>query len=119
MKQEDNFDEIVSSALEKQTDYELSPGFADRIISMIQQKEVQKESRRDKWWLLGGIVAIIGTLVYVFANVKMNTNTLLPGKFHPGVGVYTFFSGYSGLVIFGLVFIIALHIIDKRVLRHR
>jgi len=119
MKQDDNFEKIVSSALEKQSGFELSPDFADRVVLMIQQQATQKESQRDRLWLIAGIVTMIGALVYTLMKVEFIPT--LPRievvKFSPGVGVFTFLSGYSGLVIFGIIFVVALHIIDKRLLR--
>ena len=119
MNDKDRFEEIVSSALEKQTEFELSPDFADRVVSMIQQKAVQKETQRDRWWLISGIASMIGALVYVFTKIELKS--LIPNveiaPISPGVGVFTFLSGYSGLVIFGIAFVIALNFLDKRILR--
>lgn len=107
MKEEDKFDEIVSDALKKGAPFELPHDFADRVVMMIQQKSVQQESKKDRWLLIGGIVSMIGVLAFVFTKVD----------FKPSVGVFTFFQGYWGLVIFGVLFVTALHIIDKRLFK--
>src|ERR1041384_3416610 len=109
MKDDDKLEEVISSALEKGTSFELSHDFADRVVLKIQQATLQKEAKTDRWWLIGGIISIIGALVFVFTNVE----------FKPSVGVFTFFKGYTGLVIFGTLFIITLHIVDKRIIRSR
>jgi len=109
MKDHDRFEEEVSDALEKGTSFELPHDFADRVVMKIQQQSFQKETQRDRWWLIVGIVSMIGALVFAFTNVE----------FKPSVGVFTFLNGYSGLVIFGIAFIIILHVIDKRIISHR
>ena len=106
---EDKIERAVSNSLEKEPGFELPAGFADRMVSMIGQGSTVKESQRDRWWLVAGIVSMIGTLVYALLSVD----------FKASVGVFTFFSGYWGLVVFGVAFVIGLHIIDKRVLRHQ
>jgi hypothetical protein len=107
MKEHDKFEDIISEALEKGSSFELPHDFADRVVMKIQREAVPKESKRDQWWLIGGILSIIGALVFAFINVE----------FKPSVGVFTFFKGYWGLAIFGILFVIALHIIDKRLLK--
>lgn len=109
MNKEEKFERIVSDALEKEPAFELPYDFADRVVLKIQQQAVERDAKRDKWWLITGIVAILGALIVAFTQVT----------FKPEVGVFTFFKGYAGLVIFGVLFIIALHIIDKRIISHR
>jgi uncharacterized membrane protein YhaH (DUF805 family) len=109
MKEDDKFEDIISDALERGTTFELPHDFADRVVTMVQRNAVQKETRRDRWWLIIGIISMVGALVFVFTNVE----------FKPTVGVFTFFKGYWGLSIFGILFVTALHIIDKRILSHR
>ena len=107
MKDEDKFEQIVSSVLEKESEFDLPPGFSDRVLNMIHQKILQREMRRDRWWLILGIVSMLPMLVYAFTKVK----------FTPGVGVFTFLSGYWGLITFGVLFVIALHILDRRLFK--
>jgi uncharacterized membrane protein YhaH (DUF805 family) len=109
MKDDDKFEEVVSEALEKGTTYELPHDFADRVVMMVQRKAVQNETRRDRWWLIIGIISMIGAVAFVLTNVE----------FKPGVGVFTFFKGYWGLALFGTLFILALHILDKLIISHR
>jgi hypothetical protein len=103
----DNVDEVVLKALQAEPRFELPLGFADRLVAMVELRIALKEARRDRWWLAGGIVSIVIALVYAFTMVS----------FKPGVGVFTFFSGYKGLVIFGVLFVVALHLVDKFLLR--
>ena len=117
MTEDDKFekiDNLISSALEKDAAFDLSPGFADRVVNMVQQTTLEKESNRDKWWLLAGIVSMVVVVVIAFTQIVF---TKL--EFSPNVGVFTFLYGYRGLVIFAILFVTALHIIDKKVISHR
>jgi hypothetical protein len=107
MTEEDRFEKMISSSLEDVNDFKLSPGFADRVVKIIQQNELKRESKRDRVWLVAGIISMIPALIFAFTKVE----------FSPGVGVFTFFSGYKGLIIFAILFVTALHIIDKRLLK--
>jgi hypothetical protein len=109
MNNEEKFERIVSEALEKEPAFELPYDFADRVVLKIQQQAVERDAQKDKWWLITGVVAMVGAMIFAFTQVT----------FKPGVGVFTFFKGYAGLVIFGILFVIALHIIDKRVIARR
>jgi hypothetical protein len=107
MKERDKFEEVVSEALEKGSTFELPQDFADRVVMKIQQQSIAKEAKQDRWMLAAGILALIGAMVFVFFKVE----------FKPTVGVFTFFSGYWGLMVFGIVFVTALHLVDKHLLR--
>jgi hypothetical protein len=109
MKEKDKFDEIVSNALENVSGFELSPDFADRVVGMVHKKVIQREAKRDRWWLVTGIVSLIAVFAFAFTRIK----------FTASVGVFTFVQSYWGLVVFGILFVTALHIIDKRIISHR
>jgi len=109
MNNDEKFEQAVSSALGSEREFELPHDFADRVVMKIQQHAVEKEAKRDKWWLIAGIVIMVGACVFAVTQVE----------FKPGVGVYTFFQGYAGLIIFGVIFVLALHILDKTILRKR
>lgn len=104
----DKLDEAINKALEKEPEYDLPHGFADRVMAIIQRKAVEKEAKRDRLWLVLGLVGIAIAFVYAATAVQ----------FKPGVGVFTFLSGYWGLILFGVLFVIALNVIDKRLLKH-
>jgi len=107
MNNDEKFEQVVSSALEGEREFELPHDFADRVVLKIQQHAAEKEAKRDKWWFIAGIVSMLGACVFAVTQVD----------FKPGVGVYTFFQGYWGLVVFGILFVGALHVIDKRLLK--
>ena len=95
----------IFDALKKEPDFHVSLPFADRIIALIEKKE----EKRDYWWMAAGIFLIFIALVVaiVLANIHWTT------------GVFTFLSGYSGLVIFGIAFILFLQWIDKKVIKKK
>ncbi|HMJ69295.1 MAG TPA: hypothetical protein VK508_10385 [Cyclobacteriaceae bacterium] len=103
----DKIEQAVFDALKSEPRFELPANFADRVVAMVDAKVKQKEAQMDRWWLAAGIISILGAFIYAYASVE----------FKPEVGVFTFFSGYGGLVIFGLVFVIALHLVDKLLLK--
>jgi hypothetical protein len=105
--EDDKFDKLISKALETEKQFELPHSFADRIVNMVEVKSVVKESRSDRWWLVLGIISMIGAFAFAFTKVKLDI----------GVGAYTFFRNYWGLAVFGLIFITALHFVDKLILR--
>lgn len=92
----------VFKALKQEPSFHVSLPFADRILAKIEKQEEQRDFR----WLALGIFLSVIALVVTLALTKAWT-----------VGVFAFISGYPGLVIFGVVFIILLQWVDKRVLR--
>jgi high-affinity K+ transport system ATPase subunit B len=94
---------LVFSALKKEPDYHVSLSFADRIISLLEKKE----EKRDYWWIGIGIFLSVIALIITLAITKTQWTA----------GVFTFLSGYSGLVAFGIAFILLLHWIDKKVIK--
>jgi hypothetical protein len=111
--QDDKFDQLLSKALEKESEFELPQGFADRVAAMAEAHSLQKETQRDRWWWAIGIMSMIGAVVFVLTKVQISQISIVK----PSVGVFTFFQGYSGLVIFAISFVISLHLFDKLVLR--
>ena len=107
LNNDDKFDQLLSKTLENEKSFQLSTGFADRIVAMAEARLVKTESNRELWWLVPGIISMIGAVVFALTQVK----------FTASVGVFTFISGYWGLVVFGIVFILALHFIDKLLLK--
>lgn len=107
LSNDDKFDQLVSKALENERSFDLPKGFADRVVAMAEARVVKKESGREIWWLVPGIISMLGAVVFAFTRVK----------FTASVGVFTFISGYWGLIVFGILFITALHFVDKLIIR--
>ncbi len=95
--------QLVFDALKKEPDFHVSFPFADRVVALIEKKE----EKRDYWWLAVGILLIVVTLIVTLALTKIHWTT----------GVFTFVTGYSGLVVFGVAFILLLQWVDKKVIK--
>lgn len=94
--------QLVFNALKKEPAFHVSLPFADRIIAKIEKREEQRDFR----WLALGISLSLIALIVTLALTKAWT-----------VGVFSFISGYPGLIVFGVAFIVLLQWVDKRVLR--
>jgi len=95
----------VFDSLKKEPNFHVSLPFADRLIALIEKKE----ERRDYWWMAIGIFLSVIALIVVLVITKVNWTT----------GAFTFISKYYGLVVFGIVFILLLQWIDKRIVKKR
>jgi hypothetical protein len=101
----------VFSALQREVDFTLSPSFINRVIQKIETQK-NKEASRERWWFFGGLfIFLIG---FVVALTQIDFTSV---DFKPGVGVYTFITGYKGLIVFGVLFILALNYIDKKFIK--
>jgi hypothetical protein len=92
----------VFTALKQEPAFHVSLPFADRILAKIEKREEQRDFR----WLAFGIFLSVVALIVVLVITNAWT-----------VGVFSFISGYPGLVVFGIAFILFLQWVDKRVLR--
>lgn len=95
----------VFDALRKEPDFHVSLPFADRLIALIDKRE----DKRDYWWMGAGIFLSLITMIVALALTQANWSA----------GVFTFFSGYPGLVAFGVAFILFLQWIDRKIVRKR
>jgi hypothetical protein len=94
----------VFNALKKEPEFQLSGNFADKVIARI---EVKKESSGDFFWIASGIVAFVVTAIVsvVLTDFKFT------------FGAFKFITGYPGLIVFGIAFILGLHWLDKKLVR--
>lgn len=95
--------QYVFKSLKKEPAFHVSISFSDRVVSMLDKKE----ERRDYWWMAGGIFLSVIALIVTLVIVKTEFTT----------GIFTFLSGYKGLVVFGVAFILILHWVDKKVIK--
>jgi hypothetical protein len=93
----------VFDAVKKDPDFHVSLPFADRIIARIERKE----EKRDYWWMATGIFLTVIALIVTLALTSTHWNT----------GAFKFLSGYPGLIVFGIVFILTLQWVDKKVIK--
>lgn len=99
---------IVFSSLERDPLPGLSPLFADQVMSRLVAKQNQVAAR-DSFYLVAGIVSILGAAI---------TGAWLSG-FTLDVGIFKFFSGYTGLVLFGSGFVAVIHWLDQKFVRSK
>lgn len=92
----------IFDALQEEPGY-LAPGFADRLMARLKGKE----DSSDLVWLWLGVGALLITAAIAVGMTS----------FRFGVGTFTFVSGYSGLFIFGLLFVLLLHYVDRQWIR--
>lgn len=97
----------VFAALRQETNFVLPVSFADRMVERLLREAERRENSRDRWWLIIGSTLLL--LGFVFAFVYL--------EFKPSVGIFTFLAGYPGLIAFGSVFILVLHILDRKFIR--
>lgn len=96
--------QLVFNALRKEPAFHVSLPFADRLIAKIEKREEQRDFR----WLALGISLSLIALIVTLALTKAWT-----------VGVFSFISGYPGLIVFGVAFIVLLQWVDKRLVRKK
>jgi hypothetical protein len=97
--------EQVFRILKDEPQVELPSNFASRIIFLV-EAEQKKSASRDFFWLGVGIFFMI--VCFVVAVAKTNF------KFE--MGFLKEMSGYTGLLVFGVAFVIALSFLEKRLL---
>ncbi len=95
--------QAVFKALRTETDYTLPANFADRVMASIKSRY----SSRDMVWFVGGVFLFV---------VALAVAVIVTG-FSFSLGVFTFLSGYPGLVIFGIAFVLGLQWIDRKWIR--
>lgn len=93
---------VVFRALKKEPGISLPDNFAQRVASLAFAPK--KSFNWDKFFLISGIVSLIIALTYAIAVTEF--------KF--SFGEFKFLSTYPVLFVFGTLFIIALHLLDKR-----
>jgi len=94
----------VFRALQQEPDFRLPATFASAVMNQLQTAQARSS---DHFWLYAGIAACLVTMVIAVVMTGF--------KF--SFGVFQFFDGYSGLIVFALAFIIGLHWLDRRFVR--
>jgi uncharacterized membrane-anchored protein len=97
----------VFNALQKEPNFSLPTNFADKLVAQIEALEKSKDTSRDNWWLGLGLFSFF--IAFIIAAIFSG--------FKPSAGAFGFFSGHSGLVVFGVAFIVLLNWLDKKVVR--
>ncbi|HMG89030.1 MAG TPA: hypothetical protein VK589_03185 [Chryseolinea sp.] len=97
--------EEVFARLRKKPNERLSVGFADIVIVRIQQRQ-QHNASRDFIWLALGVFLLTISLIVA---------TVLSG-FKPSFAFLKGMSAYAGVLAFGIVFILLLNRLEKKLL---
>lgn len=95
--------QAVFNALRREPGFILPPSFADDVMARLHKPAAS----RDFIWLFLGLTCFLIALAVAIALTE----------FRPRMGVFTFLSGYAGLIGFAIVFITLLHWIDRRFIR--
>lgn len=98
----------VFAALQKAPKSAASMGFEDAIMQKIVAQQTRQASREYLWYALGIVLLVIAMVVTVVL-----TDFRIQLDFLRGM------STYAGVFIFGTVFIVFLHILDRRLLHNR
>lgn len=100
--------QAILRAMKNQKAPSLSPDFSDKIVARIVAKERKSERKEMVWFVMG-----IAMIVISFIAIVLYTG------FKPDFGFLKNISRYSGVLIFGAVFVFALHLVDKFLIRQR
>src|SRR5688500_15140580 len=93
----------VFRALEKSPGFALQPGFAEKTVARLVAQQQAKPSR-DYFWFGAGIFFLIASAI---ATVLFTGFTL-------NFGFLNVMADYKGLAIFGILFVVFLNWLDKR-----
>lgn len=96
----------IFSALEKEPGYILPASFADHVVHKIQHEQA-RSAKREYFWLCAGIILLIIAMVVAitFTGFKISA------------GFLSGISPYKGLFVFGAIFIVLLHWVDRKFIR--
>ncbi len=94
---------LVFEALCKEPAFKLPSDFAKKVSLMASEK---KSFNWDKFFFICGGIGFVAALIYAFASIQASFS----------VGVFQFFSSYSGLALFGVVFVLLLNWVDKKII---
>lgn len=104
---------LVFMALQKETVGELPSGFAAGIVQRLRVRAIRREKIWERSLIISASLVIFAGLTYALFTVQLSRITI-----DFTWGAFSFLSSYSGLIGFAAVFIVLLHFIDRRLLRH-
>src|SRR5687768_6870975 len=100
--------QAVFQALKKDPGYELQPDFAARVADRVMKGQKGGFSKDYLWFgagILFLIIALVGTILYT--------------GFRFDFGFLNAMSDYKGLAIFGIVFVLLLNWLDKKLVKEK
>jgi hypothetical protein len=93
---------LVFTALKKNPELSLPAGFAERVAGLAPSRI--RAFNWDKFFLVSGCASFLCALAYAVVSISPSFST----------GVFSFVSGYPGLVAFAVMFVLILNWIDKK-----
>jgi hypothetical protein len=87
---------------------DVSPGFAAAVVVKIEKQKRKAALQELAWMIFAGFLLLISLAVAI----------VLSG-FRIDMGFLKGLGSYSGVVVFGLFFVLLLHFVDKRLLRKK
>jgi len=99
-------EKMIDRALQREPDFMVSPGFADRVLMQLEARRERADAREWIWLGLG----LGGFVIAAIVGIVMS-------GFKPSLGVLTFISTHGPLVIFGVAFVLALQWVDRKFVR--
>jgi sterol desaturase/sphingolipid hydroxylase (fatty acid hydroxylase superfamily) len=97
---------LVYRVLSRDPGFALSAAFIHQVMARVEARRL-KEMARDRWFLISGWIVFLVAFIVCIAKVKYKL----------GLGSYTFLQSYAGLLAFAVVFLLILHLIDRRIIR--
>lgn len=94
----------VFAALERPSRLSLPPGFEDAVIRKITKHESRRATMGYVWYAISVVMLVTAALIAIGIT---------------GLGFLKHILPYAGIFIFGGLFILFLHILDRRLLHHR
>jgi hypothetical protein len=98
--------QVVFNSLKKEPHFRLSADFATK-VSMLASPE--KSFNWEKFLLISGGIGFLVSLIYAIISVHTTFS----------FGAFTFLSSYQGLLVFGVIFILVLNWLDKKLMHSR
>lgn len=96
----------VFQALKKDPGHALSEHFAERVVAALITRQQSKDSRAYFWFAIGImllIIACLGTIIFIGYRFDL--------------GFLRAMSDYKGLAVFGVVFVLIINWLDKRLVK--
>jgi hypothetical protein len=97
---------VVFNAIKKEPQLKLSSDFASKVALRVSS---EKSFNWDKFLLIGGGIGFVLALIYAIGSVEATFS----------FGAFTFLSSYQGLLVFGVIFILGLNWLDKKLTHSR
>lgn len=96
----------IFDALSQEPSFTLPGSFAHKVTQKISTLEAARESKRDIFWLIAGVVVfgIAGIVCVVLTGFRFDS------------GAFTFLQNYGGLIIFGILLAIVFQFVEKKLL---